>query len=132
MSSNAARGARAKARTKQWLIARGYQVGDLEVVRWIVKPGGDRIPVKRDQFGSDLIAVSADDVLFVQVKSGESARGGTFPDARRKFQAFTFPTTTKQIVIAWPPRARVPRVVQCGPVSILEPGLFIAEIVPQR
>lgn len=126
MASNASRGAAAKARTKKWLQAHGYQVADLERVHWIFTPKGP-LPTKRDQFGADLLAVpmtdrgawlglggvGPSDVVFVQVKSGKSAIGGTFPDARRKFAEFSFPRTTAQVVIAWPPRARVPRIVVC-------------------
>jgi hypothetical protein len=124
MPSNAERGARAKGRTKKWLEARGYQVADLEKVHWIFMPSGNRIPTKKDQMASDLLAVATRNVepyaittgqdalvLFVQVKSGKSASGGTFPDARRKFAAYTWPSCTTQVVIAWPPRARHPRIV---------------------
>lgn len=125
MASNASRGALAKARTKKWLVARGYQVGNLEEVRWIFRPGseGGRMPVKRDQFGSDLLAVSAKEIVFVQVKSGEAARTGKFPEARRKFSEFTFPSGAKQWVVAWPPRSRDPRVVDMTPganISLFE------------
>lgn len=120
MPSNAERGARAKGRTKTWLESFGYQVADLEKVYWVMTPKG-RLPTKRDQFASDLLAVkrhgfdgiAGDEygVLFVQVKSGQSARGGTFPNARRKFAEYSWPGCTTQVVIAWPPRARQPRIV---------------------
>lgn len=109
-ASNVSRGARAKGRTKRWLTEHGYQVADLEIVRWIFA-GGRRVPVKRDQFGADLLAVSSKEVLFVQVKQGKSARTGTFPDARREFDRFRFPSGTRQVVVAWAPRARGPRLV---------------------
>ena len=108
--SNAAKGAYYKGKTKLWLQAQGYQVADLEVVRWIFVKGG-RLPVKRDQFGADLLAVNATEIRFVQVKSGEAARGGTFPAARRTFGEFVFPPSAPCCVIAWPPRARTPRIV---------------------
>lgn len=110
MATNVSRGAAAKGRTKKYLQARGYQVADLEVVRWIHGKGG-RIPVKRDQFGSDLLAVNELEVIFVQVKSGASAATGTFPDARREFAKHTFPRGVLRRIIAWPPRARRPRVI---------------------
>lgn len=124
MATNVSRGAAAKGRTKRYLIERGYQVADLEVVRYIFGKGG-RMPVKRDQFGSDLLAVSDVAVVFVQVKSGESARGGTFPDARREFAKFTFPTGAVRRIIAWPPRARQPRVI-----DVLSDGDYLE--YPQR
>lgn len=112
MASNASRGAAAKGKTKKWLEARGYQVGDLEVVRWVFAAGRPRLPVKRDQFGSDLLAVSAKAILFVQVKSGGIASGGSFPDARREFEKFAFTPAARKVIIAWPLRARVPRVLE--------------------
>lgn len=114
MLSNAQRGAYYKTRSRKWLQSHGYQVADLEVVKWLHPPGRSPIPVKRDQFGSDLIAVSGSEIVFVQVKGGESARGGTFPAARREFAKFTFPPFSQQWVLAWAPRAREPRIVKCG------------------
>lgn len=114
MTSNAARGAYFKARSKKWLESHGYQVGDLELVRWVYPPDRDPFPTKRDQFGSDLLAVKADAIVFVQVKGGKSAEGGTFPAARRAFAVFTFPPSVQCWVMAWAPRAREPRIVVCS------------------
>lgn len=111
MPSNVAKGAYYKARSRKWLMANGYQVADLEIVRWLFTPKG-RIPVKRDQFGSDLLAVNESQIVFVQVKGGEAARGnGTFPEARRVFHQFTFPLSAACWVMAWAPGARMPRIV---------------------
>jgi hypothetical protein len=112
MASNASRGAAAKAKTKRWLEARGYTVGDLEIVRWVWKFGKPAFAIKKDQWASDLLAIGHNTVLFVQVKSGASASGGTFPAARREFATFTFPDCTRQIIVGWPPLARTPRVVE--------------------
>lgn len=117
MPSNARKGAYYKARAKRWLEAQGYQVGDLERVFWIQR-GPVRMPVKRDQFASDLIAVSARDVVFVQVKGGEQARGnGTFPVAGRQFAEFVFPPGVRRWVVAFAPRSRAPRVIEFGRVG---------------
>lgn len=111
MASNVSRGAAAKGRTKKWLASLGFQVADLEKVHWIFTPKG-RIPIKRDQFGSDLLAMDGAEIVFVQVKSGESARTGTFPAAQRLFASFLFPPFVRLLVVAWPPRARTPRVLK--------------------
>ena len=111
MPSNAKKGAYYKARAKKWLEARGYQVADLERVYWI----RGQIPVKRDQFGADLLAVSPDRIAFVQVKGGEQARGeGQFPAARREFEAYRFPDSpiVRKLVLAFAPGCRSPRVVE--------------------
>ena len=126
MATNVSRGAAAKGRTKKYLIERGWQVADLEVVRYIFGKGG-RVPVKRDQFGSDLLAVNDLEVVFVQVKSGKTAAGGTFPDARREFAKFTFPAGAVRRIIAWPPRARHPRVI-----DVLDDGDFLEYSQPTK
>lgn len=112
MASNAQRGAAAKSKTKKWLEAQGFQVGHLEIVHWLHTPRG-RIPVKRDQFASDLLAVSAARIVFVQVKSGAQVTPGTeFPDAQKAFRDFDFPQFCEQWIVGWPFRAREPRVVR--------------------
>ena len=112
MASNASRGAAAKGKTKKWLEKQGFAVADLEVVRWLHTPRG-RLPVKRDQFASDLLAIDATRVVFVQVKSGKQVGPATeFPDAMRAFAEHTFPACSEQWVVGWPFRAREPRVVK--------------------
>jgi hypothetical protein len=106
MASNVSRGAYYKNKTRKWLEAAGWQVGDLERVAYV---GPKRIPVKRDQFASDLLAVSGRRILFVQVKSG--AEKGTFQKARRAFAAFTFPPFAGRLVIAWARGASTPRIL---------------------
>lgn len=114
MISNAQRGAYYKNRTRRWLIAQGYQVADLEIVKWIFRPGGKPIPVKRDQFASDLLAVSGAHVVFVQVKGGAQCMGnGQFGAAQRAFAAFEWPMGVQRWIVAWAPRAREPRVIGC-------------------
>lgn len=113
MASNAQKGAYYKTRTKRWLEVQGYTVVDLEIVRWVQRPGSDRFPVKRDQMGSDLLAVKADTELWIQVKGGKQAAGhGQFLPAQREFAKFTFPHWSEQWVVAWPPRARQPRIIR--------------------
>lgn len=114
MPSNASRGAYFKGRTRKWLLAQGWQVADLEVVRWVYRPGGTPIPVKKDQLGADLLALSASGVVLIQVKGGEQARGGgQFLPAQRIFAAVQAPPCVVKWIVAWAPRAREPRIVVC-------------------
>lgn len=112
MRSNASRGAYFKSRARKWLASQGYQVAEMEIVRWIFTSKG-RLPVKRDQWGSDLVAMDDRGIVFVQVKGGEAARTGNFLDARRKFAETTWAPGTRQWVLAFAPRCRGPRVVDC-------------------
>lgn len=113
MASNVSRGARAKGKTKQWLERRGYQVADMEIVRTVWRDGRPAFQVKRDQFGADLLALGHNTIVFVQVKSGKVAASGSFPQARREFGKYQFPEAARTLIVAWPPDARVPRVVEC-------------------
>lgn len=115
MASNVSRGSAAKGKTKKWLEARGYQVAHLELVRWVYRGGRPAFAVKQDQFGSDLLAVGHNVILFVQVKYGKTARGGSFPEARREFGRFVFPDGVRCLVIAWPDDASIPRLVEALP-----------------
>jgi hypothetical protein len=127
VSSAAAKGAYYKLRTKRFLEAQGYQVGFLERVLFIHTAKG-RVPIKRDQFGSDLLALNATRIVFVQVKGGRS-RHDQLAAARRAFAAFAFPPGTEQWIVLWAPRARRPEieVVSRGPC-----GHVAALAVPRR
>jgi len=120
MPSAVAKGQYWKTRTKRFLERAGYQVAFLERVLWIQGPAG-RIPVKRDQFASDLLAVNRDEVVFVQVKGGLTWRS-QLAAARSAFTRFAFPVGTKQWIVCWAPRARRPEVivVSQGPCGSFE------------
>lgn len=120
MASNASRGAAQKRRAKIWLMNRGYVVADMEIMRRIYISPAKQFYQKNDQWGADLIAVSADAIVLAQVKSGEAAKGGTFPDARREFAKYPHPPMLRKIVIGWPPKVRVPRLVEVFPDGSFE------------
>lgn len=104
-------GAYYKGRTKRWLIADGWQVADLEMVKWIPRKGGELLPVKRDQLGADLLAVCPTrGVVFAQAKGGATWRKNVSA-ARREFQRFAFPESTQRWIVGWTPRARQPEVI---------------------
>jgi hypothetical protein len=114
MASNAGRGAYFKGRTRRHFEALGWLVADLEVVRWLHPPGRERVPVKRDQLGADLLLVNVELIVFAQVKGGAQAVGaGTFPQARAEFEKFIYPPYVKLWIVAWAPRARTPRIIVC-------------------
>lgn len=137
MTSNAQKGAYYKNRTKAWLEARGWSVGFLERVMWIpsrdpLKPE-DRIPIKRDQFGADLLAMKPDAVAFVQVKFGRDK----VLDAVREFGKFPFPPFVEQWVVVWTKGAHNPEVINAavtrGPRGdqVLMKGVVVGEPLKQ-
>jgi len=125
--SAAEKGAYYKRRTKQYLERQGYQVAYLEQVLWVWTPKG-RVPVKRDQFASDLLAVDTRDVVFIQVRGGVSRRD-QLAKARDGFGQFAFPIGTQQWIVMWKPRAREPEieVVSTGPC-----GHLAQRLAPRR
>lgn len=120
MKSASAKGQYWKTRTKKFLEHAGYAVAYLEAVHYIYTPKG-RIPVKRDQFASDLMAMNRIEIVFVQVKGGDHRRDH-LADAKAAFAGYPFPAGTKQWVVLWAPRARAPEIVvvsegPCGPLE---------------
>lgn len=105
-----------KSRTKKWLESKGYQVAFLERTMWIpVKDGSGRmIPVKKDQFGSDLLAVSESDIIFVQVKFNAKVASKNVAAAREEFKRFKFPKYSRQWIVVWRFRVREPIIEQIG------------------
>ena len=94
-----------KLRTKKWLEKKGYEVATLEKVFWIYKDGGN-IPIKKDQFASDLLAVNREQVIFVQVKLNKKH----VADARKQFAEHPFPDFVDKWIVVWEERAREPEI----------------------
>lgn len=110
MPSNVARGNHYKARSKRVLERAGYQVADMELVRSVFTPAG-MMYAKRDQWGSDLIAKTEDEVVFVQVKSVAAGRSPDLASARRAFAAAgPWPPGTRRLIHVWRRGAREPLV----------------------
>jgi hypothetical protein len=127
MPSAVARGSYYQARTKKYLEALGYVVEPLQLYGWIKTPRGLR-PIKRDAFGSDLLAVSTTQTLYVQVKGGETWRTG-LAAARAAFARYPLGPSSQQVIIGWSRQAREPEVivVATGPCQAQHPV-----IVPPR
>src|SRR5881396_1135249 len=121
MPSAVAKGQAWKLRTKKWLEGQGYVVALLERMLSVWTPHGV-VHTKRDQLGSDLIAVSCEKTWFVQVKGGLSARS-QLAAARAEFAKYPLGPGCEQVVICWPPRAHVPDVdvVAVGPQPAQHP-----------
>lgn len=112
MKSAAAKGQYYKSRTKAWLEQQGYQVGFLERTLLVYgrKDANGRplppFPIKKDQFGSDLLAMAGDRLVFVQCKLGRK----NVAAAMTQFRKFVFATFTEQWVVVWEKGAREPHI----------------------
>lgn len=105
----AATGAYYKRRTKMWLERHGYVVAYMERVQWIPgKPGARMIPVKRDQFGADLLAMNREAMALVQVKF--QRKEASTAAARRTFDQFPIPPFVQTWIVVWGPRQREPEI----------------------
>jgi hypothetical protein len=114
MPSNAQKGSYYKQRTKAWLEARGWTVAFLERVLWI--PSRDpekpeaRVPIKRDQFGADLLAMKREALAFCQVKLGRD----NVLRAVQEFGKFPFPPFVQRWVVVWTKGASNPEVINAA------------------
>jgi hypothetical protein len=127
MSTAVSRGAYYKQKTARWLRAQGYATAFLERVLYIQGTHG-LVPVKRDQLGSDVLAVNAERVLFVQVKSGPTWRS-QLAAARQAFAPYPVPLCGEQVILGWPPRARQPEMIH---VAIGPQRADHAVLIPPR
>jgi len=122
-----------KLKTKKWLEAKGYQVAFMERMMWVFGRKGDMrrlIPVKKDQFGSDLLAMKgmvigkdgwAEDhgeLIFVQVKLNRK----NVAEAHKAFGKFEFPEFVEKWIVVWEPRAREPEVIKAGKAETSDQG----------
>lgn len=105
--SSVSKGNTYKAKTKKWLEALGYDVAHLERMHFIFGKSG-RFPIKRDQFGCDLLAINESRVIFIQVKRNDPGKAA----AIRAFAAFRFPDQIGVSIwlITWRLRAREPEI----------------------
>lgn len=102
-----------KMRAKGWLEQQGYQTAYLEQMRRIVLRDKDTgelktIFTKQDQLASDLLAVSENEIIFIQVKLGKK----NIADGIKQFSRYKFPPFAKKWVISWQPRAREPEIIE--------------------
>ena len=100
-----------KYRTKSWLEKKGYKVGFLERMQRIYTKGRI-IPVKKDQFASDLLAVSSDEIIFIQVKFNSKVESKNVAEAVKEFHKFAFPKWAKKWIVVWQPRIREPNIIE--------------------
>lgn len=96
-----------KAKTKKWLENRGFGVAFLERMMW-VSARGRLMPIKRDQFASDLLAVNREQVIFIQVKLGRK----NIAAARANFARYAFPDFTDKWIVVWEKGAGKPEILE--------------------
>lgn len=107
--NNVAKGNRYKYKTKKWLENQGFLVEYSEMVRFFFdRKKGVRIPIKRDLFSSDIIALRSDIILFVQVKVNKK----NISSARALYTRLAVPKSCEKWIVVWIPRKRDPEVIK--------------------
>lgn len=102
------KGDRSKYKTKKYFEKKGYQCAYSEVLRTIVKHNSftgakDKIFIKKDTFGSDLIAMNKKEIIFINSTTKENVSKKI-----KKFLEYDFPPFVKRAVVYWEDRAKEP------------------------
>jgi len=119
-----------KQRTAQLLTRQGYTVLSLETKGWRRTKAG-WFPFTRDTAGSDLVALSPAKTVWVQVKSGVTARDQRAA-ARRIFARYPLSVGSEQWTVCWPLGAHEPEIdiVAIGPQPADHPVMIPARRKP--
>lgn len=106
--NNVAKGNRYKYKTKKWLEAQGFKVEYTEIVRYFFdRKKCKMIPMKKDLFYSDLIAVRSDLILFVQVKVNKK----NLSLSKALLRALEVPNNCCKWIVIWIPRKKEPEIM---------------------
>jgi len=99
--SNVSKGNYYKAKTKKWFLSQGYQCDYLEKMMWIKTKKG-MLPIKRDLFFSDGLAMNEKEIIFWQSKLGRA----NIADARNKYLSLKTPKGVKKCIVVWEVRKK--------------------------
>ena len=104
--SSTAKGNYYRKKTINFLEKQGYEVEILEKNQRLMK-NGRVLFIRRDIWGSDLIAKNEDEIIFIQCKTnrGDIAKG------IKELNRTHWPSFVKRWVVIWTPRAREPEVI---------------------
>jgi len=95
-----------------WLQRQGFAVAIAQRMLSVWTPKGF-VHTKRDQLGADVIAMSAEKTLVIQVKGGNSRRD-QLAAARKEFARYPLGPGCQQWIVMWPERAREPEIEICA------------------
>ncbi|NMB82954.1 MAG: hypothetical protein GYA14_14170 [Ignavibacteria bacterium] len=99
-----------KYKTKLFLQNEGYQVEFLEhYIRYLDKKNNKVKIIKKDIFGSDLIAMNDKKIIFVQVKLGKKNIAG----AVKEFNKYKFPKFVDKWIVIWEKGSSIPEIQEC-------------------
>lgn len=97
------------AKTTKLLQDEGYTVEKLEKYTSFFKDGRS-FWKKSDMMFSDCLAYNADEIMFVQVKGGESNLH--IPKAVENYKKLKLPKIVRKVIHVWRPRVKHPEVIE--------------------
>lgn len=96
-----------RLKTKKWFEKDGYLVENLEKnQRLYIK--GKVIFIKKDLWGSDLIAKNDKEIIFIQCKTNRVHINKGIMELNKT----VWPDTVKKYVVIWTPRAKEPEIIE--------------------
>lgn len=109
MASTTSRGNAYKKKTQEYFQSLGYvvQLTEFNTARMIGP--GRHIYVKKDVFGSDMIAMNGKEILFINSKHGTTASGlaDSKASGKKDFNKYPFPPCVRRVIAFWEPRKKV-------------------------
>jgi len=98
-----------RRKTVNWLKDLGFQVETLEKLQRVYT-GGKILFLKKDIWGSDLIAMNQDKLVFVQVKLNKK----NISSAKIEFNKYIWPKCNKieKWIVVWTPKQKQPEVIK--------------------
>lgn len=107
-----------KRKTKKWLEEKGFEVEYIErYQRFFNKKNNSVGYIKQDLFGSDMLAIKEDQIIFVQSKYNEKSKSKNVASAIKEFKKHKFPEFTDQWIVVWTLRVREPDIIDVGEVE---------------
>lgn len=106
MISKRAKGTYYRNKTKEFYEREGYVV-ELSENKTSVWINGKIIYAPKDFFGSDLVAMGKNEIIFIQSKTHKT----DVSKAIKEFKKYPYPDFVKRHIVRWELRAREPEVV---------------------
>jgi len=76
----------------------------VERIYWVTTKDGKRIPVKKDLWGADGIAMNEKEIIFWNAKAGKKH----LAEGKKEFEKYPFPPFVKKWIVGWIPGQKEP------------------------
>jgi len=73
--------------------------------------------IKKDLFASDILAISKEKIIFIQVKGGKKKTGIDIKKAIQEFKKYPFPDCVDRWIVIWREREKEPTIIDLKEVQ---------------